>query len=172
MRRLSLGTWNARPLTGPWIVLAFLSVLAACGGNAEGGSEARSEPNGTVSREEEHDASDGDGGRVELTAEQVANAGLAYGMVERRAAAGTRANDDLNAELAQEQGVRPALVSITQDGDAPVKNGARVDVRVRPKAGHQCTLASTRPCVSFTASQTRGQTLLGTSSKMLVVCSR
>lgn len=91
MRRPSLGTWIARLLTGRWMVLTSLGVLAACGSSAEGGSEGRSESADTVSREEEHDASDGDAGPIELTAEQVANAGLAYGVVERRASAGVLA---------------------------------------------------------------------------------
>jgi cobalt-zinc-cadmium efflux system membrane fusion protein len=81
--------WKAGLLTALCVVLVALSALAGCGDAAEGGSRERSEAGDTISGEEEPgSAPHGEGGRIELTPEQVTNARLAYGVVERRAVAG------------------------------------------------------------------------------------
>jgi cobalt-zinc-cadmium efflux system membrane fusion protein len=107
--------WYGSLPTALCVVLVALGVLAGCGDSAEGGSRERAEGEATVSGEEEHaDTAHRTASRIELTPEQVANARLAYGVVERRTSAG----------------VLDATAQIEPAADRIAKLGSRVAGRV------------------------------------------
>ena len=86
MRPSSVGHWRAE-LAALFLVLAALGMAAGCGDASEGRAE-HSEEGGTVGSEEPGGAAHENAGRVELTREQMKNARLSFGRVERRTSAG------------------------------------------------------------------------------------